>query len=83
MLQWVQIGKKVNTLGERIVVYDATGTDLQIMSIRERIPHANRGGYWEKTFFDVYRDGEKLKRFYSLKEAKEYAEEAVRTTLIL
>lgn len=74
MIQWEKIGKWIKD-GETVNAYQGVGTELRILSIKKQIPHANRGGTWEHTFFEIFRDGEKVCDAHSLTRAKELAEE--------
>ena len=58
------------------IVYRLVGTQLTVQSRKRLIPHAGgrSGGWWHTSYF-VLRDGRDLIEKYSLKDAKEYAEE--------
>ena len=73
MLKWAKIGRTVSPEAT-VNIYAAQDTQLTIESRKERIPHANGVGYWEKTFFYVLENGKELKMLYSLADAKDYAE---------
>lgn len=73
MFKWVKIGRTVSPQ-KTVITYASKDTVLTIESRKEKIPHANGSGYWEKTFFYVMEDGKELKMFYSLTDAKDYAE---------
>jgi len=76
-INWTKQSKTVSEDGTRIV-YDGEGTDLVIISDKRRIPHAGRDGYWYHTTFilhDVITDWGK--EFWTLKDAKECAEQMI------
>lgn len=75
---WKRIGKEVMD-GKTIITYrdELLENPYKIESCKEAIPHANGEGVWYKTFYWVVgADGnlKTLRRFYTLKEAKECAE---------
>lgn len=73
MLKWAKIGRTVSPEAT-VNIYAAQGTQLTIESRKEKIPHANGVGYWEKTFFYVLENGKELKMLYSLADAKDFVE---------
>lgn len=81
MLKWVKTGRRVANEGTT-TTYSAPGTPYTIESRKRHIPHAGgRPGTWDHTSFFVLRNGEELKEKYSLKDAKEYADEHMNGTL--
>lgn len=72
-LKWERMAKEVTEAGTTIV-YNAVGCPLEIQSRKRHIPHANGCGTWDHTTYYVMFNGYDLKEFYSLKDAKEYAE---------
>ena len=73
-LKWEKIGKSVNEEGTTIT-YQAAGTGLTIESRKRHIPHANGTGTWDHTSFFVLVDGKEVKEKWSLKYAKDFAEQ--------
>ena len=74
MIQWEKIGRWIKN-GETVNAYQGVGTELRILSVKRQIPHANGRGTWAHTFFEIFRDGEKVCDAHSLTRAKELAEE--------
>lgn len=75
MITWTKTGRIVSPEGTT-TTYTGEGTDLTIESRKRNIPHAGgRPGTWEHTSFWVLRDGKEVKERYSLRDAKDYAEE--------
>lgn len=76
-IRWTKQSKTVSEDGT-LIVYDGEGTDLVIVSYKKRIEHASRDGYWYHTTFflhDVITDWEK--EFWTMKDAKEFAEQMI------
>ena len=73
-LKWEKSGKSMNEEGTTIT-YQAAGTGITIESRKRHIPHANRGGTWDHTSFFVLVDGKEVKEKWSLKYAKDFAEQ--------
>lgn len=76
-MKWIKTGKTVNKEGTTIT-YSAEGTALTIESRKRHIPHANGVGTWDHTSYFVLMNGRELKEKFSLKDAKEYAEEVMK-----
>lgn len=72
-MTWEKIEKTVNSDGTTIT-YRAPGTTLLIQSRKRHIPHTNGVGTWDHTTFWVIDHGREVQIFYTLKEAKEFAE---------
>lgn len=73
MDNWKKTGKTVNEEGTT-VRYELPGTVLAIESRKRHIPHANGIGTWDHTTYMVIVDGVDVKKMYSLRDAKKYAE---------
>lgn len=75
MAKWIKEGRSVSAQGTTII-YRLVGTQITVQSRKHLIPHAGgrSGGWWHTSYF-VLRDGRELIEKYSLKDAKEYAEE--------
>ena len=73
-ITWVKTGKRVGPEGTT-VIYSGLGTALSIESRKRHIPHANGSGTWDHTTYWVLHNGREVKERYSLRDAKEYAEE--------
>ena len=76
--KWEKTGKRVGSEGTTIT-YFFPGTGITIESRKRHIPHANRSGTWDHTSYFVLKDGKEISEKYSLKDAKEYAENEVTT----
>ena len=74
MITWTKIGRRVNAEGTT-VEYAGLGTTLTIESRKRKVPHANRSGFWWHTSYFVLDCGKEIKEKYSLRDAKEFAEE--------
>ena len=74
MITWAKAGSRVSSEG-RTTTYYGLGTTLTIESRLRHIPHANGVGTWDHTTYFVMIGTEDLKERYSLKDAKEWAEE--------
>lgn len=79
MLKWTKTGRIVYMQGDVAVtnIYDADG-GWTIEARKTRIPHSNRSGYWERTFFWVLKDGKEIKMLYALADAKSYVEQLIK-----
>lgn len=74
MIKWTKMGKTVSQEGTTIT-YEAVDHPITIESRKRHIPHANGIGTWDHTSYFVIFLGEEVAEKYSLKDAKEYAEE--------
>lgn len=74
-MKWEKTGRTVKDNGESTTYYAAEKGKLRIESRKKAIPHAGgRSGYWMHTsYFLIMEDGTE-REFWSLKDAKEYAE---------
>lgn len=72
-IKWIKAGRTVSAEGTT-VIYQGEGTAITIESRKRHIPHANRSGTWDHTTYFVLKDGKEIIEKYSLKDAKEYAE---------
>lgn len=72
-IKWIKAGRTVSAEGTT-VIYQGEGTTITIESRKRHIPHANRSGTWDHTTYFVLKDGKEIIEKYSLKDAKEYAE---------
>ena len=74
MIKWKRTGKEVTAEGTTIT-YSSQDTPLIIESRRRHIPHSGRAGTWDHTTYCLV-DLEKrvAREFYSLADAKEFAE---------
>lgn len=77
MIELQKVEKTVNHEGTTIT-YKGTRDDGLVVYIQSRqrnIPHANRGGTWiQTTYYIIYNNGLNEKRFWSRKEAVEWAD---------
>lgn len=78
-IQWKKVEKTVNREGTTITYQDTKNPWLIIQSRKRHIPHANGSGTWDHTTYFVLENGNELKECYSLRDAKEYAEETYGT----
>ena len=75
---WERIGTNINSEGTTITyAVKGQGKRVLVQSRRRHIPHANREGTWDQTFYYVLKDGEEVKQTWRLSEAKAYAEELI------
>ena len=74
MIKWTKMGKTVSQEGTTIT-YEAVDHPITIESRKRHIPHANGIGTWDHTSYFVIFLGKEVAEKYSLKDAKEYAEE--------
>ena len=73
-MKWVKLGRIVSQTGTTNI-YDLQGTGITVESRKRHIPHANGQGTWDHTtYFVIYGKGQHEKEFYSLKDAKEWAD---------
>lgn len=79
MSRWIKEGRTVSPRGTTNT-YRLVGTMYSVESRKRQIPHANGSGTWLHTSYFVLRDGRQLVEKYSLKDAKEYAEQLFDTT---
>ena len=79
MSRWIKEGRTVSPRGTTNT-YRLIGTMYSVESRKRQIPHANGIGTWQHTSYFVLRDGRQLVEKYSLKDAKEYAEQLFDTT---
>ena len=78
MAIWKKIDRSENSEGTTITyAVKGQGKRVLVQSRRRHIPHANRGGTWDQTFYYVLKDGEEVKQTWRLMDAKEYAEELI------
>lgn len=65
--EWRKIDTGTNAAGEKVITYELDGSKrwILVQSTRKKIPHANRSGYWEKTFFSMI--------FRGVQDPREYA----------
>ncbi len=74
-IKWEKVARIVNADGTTII-YEGAGTDLTIESRKRHIPHAGgRPGTWDHTSYFVLKRKIDMAEKFSLKDAKEYAEE--------
>lgn len=73
MITWVRSSRVVNKEGTT-VTYFGLNTKVLIQSRKRHIPHTNGVGTWDNTTFWVIDHGREVQIFYTLKEAKEFAE---------
>lgn len=71
-MKWIKTEKTVSKEGTTITYTGDHG--LTIESRKRHIPHANRIGTWDHTSYWLLKDGKEVKEFFSLKDAKEFAE---------
>lgn len=77
MLRWEKAVHTIHADGSAELVYVAEGTELKIESRKRAIPHANRSGYWWHTTYFVIRPDGSEKEYWSLRQAKEAAEDDI------
>lgn len=75
MAPWVKTGTAIKANGEKTIRYESFRNPNAIESRREAIPHANRGGVWFRTSYFLIRPDGTEKEYFTLKAAKEAAEE--------
>lgn len=73
-MKLIRTGKTVGPEGTTII-YEGHRTGIRIESRKRHIPHANGSGTWDYTSYFVVVDGKDLKEIYTLKAAKEWAED--------
>lgn len=77
MIELQKVEKTINHEGTTIT-YKGTRDDglvVYIQSRKRHIPHANRGGTWDHTeYVLIYDSGTKEKLFFTLKDAKAWAD---------
>lgn len=74
-MKWIKERREVSSQGTTITYRAAVADeDVTIESRKRHIPHANRTGTWDHTSYFVIRDGQELREFQSLRDAKDYAE---------
>jgi hypothetical protein len=76
MLKWEKACQTIHSNGESELLYVAEGTELKIESRKRAIPHANRSGSWMHTTYFLIRPDGTEKEYWTLKKAKEAAENA-------
>ena len=74
-MNWEMTGKRVYGNGERTVFYE--WDPMRIEARRRAIAHANRSGYWFKTFYALIWPDGREQTFSTLREAKEAGERAI------
>ena len=74
-LTWMRIRRAVSEEGTTVTYATAEEVGYTIESRKRHIPHANGEGFWDHTTYWVLKDGKEVIERYSLKDAKEYAEE--------
>lgn len=72
-MTWTKTGRTVYGNGESTTAYETTDGRLRIESRKKAIPHANGYGCWMHTSYFLIWNGNE-KEFWSLKDAKAYAE---------
>ena len=75
-MNWIRTSNIVHSNGESEIVYEAAGTELKIESRKRAIPHANGIGSWMHTTYFLIRPDGTEKEYWTLKKAKEAAENA-------
>ena len=77
MITLKKVEKTENREGT-IITYKGTRDDglvVYIQSRKEHIPHANGVGTWDhKSYFVIYNNGQNDKKFWSRKDAVEWAD---------
>ena len=77
MSNWKQTGKTIKSTGEKTITYEKPGNPNKIESRKERIPHANRIGFWFRTsYWLISQDGSE-KEYWKRIDAEKAAEEGV------
>lgn len=75
MMKWDKAATTIKENGEKTIRYKAAETECVIESRREAIPHANRSGVWFRTTYFLMKPDGTEKEYFTLKAAKEAAEE--------
>ena len=76
-IKWIKTGHAVSGEGTTIE-YSVKNTNVTIESRKRHIPHAGgRTGFWDHTTYFVLKDGQDVMEKYSLRDAKEYAENMI------
>lgn len=73
-MNWTKTGRTVSQEGTTVTYTAKEDEAITIESRKRHIPHANGVGTWDHTTYVVRVNGEDVKKFYSLKDAKEYAD---------
>ena len=77
MSNWKQTGKTIKSTGEKTITYEKPGNPNKIESRKERIPHANRIGFWFRTsYWLISQDGSE-KEYWKRIDAEKAAEKGV------
>lgn len=77
-IKWEKVGKNINHEGTTIT-YQAKGFGFYIQSRKRHIPHANGVGTWDHTTYWLLVPTVNFeKQFWSMKDAKKFAEEKVK-----
>ena len=74
-MRWQKTGRTVMANGESTTTYESIPSGFTIESRKKAIPHASRSGYWMHTTYFLVDSAGQEKEFYSLKNAKEAAEQ--------
>ena len=82
MATWKKLEKNVNAEGttityKRLPEPGDPETAVLVQSRLRHVPHANREGTWDHTTYVVIINGVEIRERYSLKDAKDYAEEVL------
>lgn len=75
-MNWKKTGREVKGNGETTTFYESGDGWFRIESRKRNVPHANRSGYWQHTTYFLIDGNGNEKEYWSLKDAKEAAEEA-------
>lgn len=70
--EWRKMHTGTNVSGEKVITYELVGSKrwVLVQSTRKRIPHANRGGYWERSFYTmIFRGVHDPREYANLKAA--------------
>lgn len=77
MIKWIKMGKHTDAEGTTISYWGAK-THYVIESRLRHIPHACGTGTWDHTSYFAIKDGEEVKEFWRLSEAKAWVEETIK-----
>lgn len=75
-MNWKKTGREVKGNGETTTFYESGDGWFRIESRKRNVQHANRSGYWQHTTYFLIDGNGNEKEYWSLKDAKEAAEEA-------
>ena len=75
MIDWKQTAKTIKATGEKTITYEKAGNPNRIQSRKERMPYANRVGFWFHTSYWLIRPDGSEKEYWKRIDAEKAAEE--------